>query len=212
MARLPVTHKMVKYESQKDISLRIIMQYENDGWPNNIEFLNCKEKWRIYRNATVRSLKEGKRYYLHEHTKFVLKYVKPFKVLKDLDIKEDIPYTRIDQIEDTKDHFEDTKDHFEEVYTTDNIFDPLVETPDKREMPKAKKNKRKTKADNKRYIADTVHQSKNQKEMFFLSLMPDVEKLTDENFLQFRINTIIDLQNFLINQSQTITDVNQDSS
>ncbi|XP_017492051.1 PREDICTED: uncharacterized protein LOC108380189 [Rhagoletis zephyria] len=195
--------------SRKDVTERAWNEVSQQMlWPVS----ECKEKWRNIRNNFVRSLKAPpsgsgakakKPYYLHDSLQFVLQYIRPVK--HSAGNESSVLYSDVDLF---------TESEEVEVFTEENSYDPIPETSQRVESGvKARKRKKEGDGDIAEAVMEIVKSRENRKgrdegrddgrRMFFLSLMPDVNKLSDENFMQFRINTIVELQKILLQQERS---------
>lgn len=157
----------------------------------------CKEKWKNIRNGFVRSLKPKltgytnckKKYYLHEEMQFVMPYLKP-AIFAEAGIipapecmltEEDRPV----DIKPLEDHDDDK---------------PLVKKP--------KKLRLKEKNDNKMFpewCQNKQEIDENPRKLFLVSLLPDVDKLSDEQMSAFRIKVLMLLEEIKCTQNNQFT-------
>lgn len=182
---------------------------------------DCKEKWKNIRNGFVRSLKPSpsgssskakKPYYLHDIMRFVLPYVRPVQHLENtgnISLSDTEIMTQPDE-----DESQSTKNVFEKN-TEDNknglVVEPskrIQETPFSVEKKKKKKNYIEEKDDVDQAVLQYIKEKKDNKtpdddrQMFLLSLLPDVRNLSEKKLRQFKIKTLILLEQLLTQQEQ----------
>ncbi|XP_036326814.1 uncharacterized protein LOC118739542 isoform X2 [Rhagoletis pomonella] len=176
----------------------------------NWSVADCKEKWKNMRNGFVRSLKPSpsgssskakKPYYLHDIMSFVLPYVKPVQHLETTCnfILPDSDVHHYDDVECT----ENDEFHCDEMPQTSKHSQ---NTPSSVEKKKRKKVEEKDEVDvamlnylqekNLRKTAD------NSRKMFLLSLLPEVTSLSDKRLRQFKIRTLLLLEELMSAQEQ----------
>ncbi|XP_036347516.1 uncharacterized protein LOC118756887 [Rhagoletis pomonella] len=183
----------------------------------NWSVAECKEKWRNIRNGFVRSLKPPpsgssskikKKYYLHEVMQFVLPYVKPVQhaeqtgniTLSDWDVH-----------------------HAEEVTTMEDGHesDITFETAQNTSTSTGQKRKRKKGSAGNDEVEEAVlgyitnrnakKTEDDSRKLFLLSLLPDVNSLSAARFRQFKIRSLLLVEDLLKNENEEFILPNQAS-
>ncbi|XP_044756990.1 uncharacterized protein LOC123315387 [Coccinella septempunctata] len=184
---------------------------------------DCKEKWKNIRNGFVRSLKPlplgstsktKKLYYLHDAMQFVLPYVRPIQqsqntsnpVTTEISNESTLQFDEDDCEHTTNDSTTNTEQHNDETSQTQAKRKLETSTTLDKKVERKKVKKEKDDADTaiREYLRDK-RESKTRlddKQMFLLSLLPDVSKLSDKNLRQFKIRTMILLEDMLTHQEQ----------
>lgn len=165
----------------------------------------CKEKWRNIRNGFVRSLKpspsgssssQKKKYYLNDLMGFVLPYVKPVQHVQQ---------TGNIILSDLDEHHSEVLEGMENTQDSDvavNITNCTEDTS----FGKEKKKKRKCSDEHDdvdKAVLAYIQEKKgreaqdNCRKMFLLSLLPDLNNLSDRQFRQFKIRSLLMVQELL---------------
>ncbi|XP_036320011.1 uncharacterized protein LOC118734394, partial [Rhagoletis pomonella] len=184
-----------------------------------LPFADCKDKWKNVRNNFVRSLKEPpsgssakakKPYYLHDILQFMLPYVRTVQhseknnsniLLSDMDISTEIEETDTEQ------------------NTSNSVFQPA-----KRNLPTectSNLRKKKKAGNGEEEIAGAVLQIVKERQdkkgpyegrrLFLMSLLSDVEKMTEEDYTEFRIYCLTGIQKFMRNSTNNFNLISSSS-
>ncbi|XP_076655286.1 uncharacterized protein LOC143360381 [Halictus rubicundus] len=192
-------HTLSDY-SRKDITEKAWNEVANEiKW----RVADCKEKWRNIRNGFVRSLKpaasgssakQRRQYYLHDVMQFVLPFVKPITHIEKCGKIPTPPNEEIQQTEDRDDTTTDTTDDMDREIQNENT---------------SRRKKLKFNEMDEMFIKYLERKTKNSTEdhrkMFLLSLLPDLHKLTDSEMREFKMKTLMSIDEILSRPRQEIS-------
>ncbi|XP_050563747.1 transcription factor Adf-1-like [Spodoptera frugiperda] len=151
----------------------------------------CKEKWKNLRYGLLRSLKlnpdgsEKKKYYLHDDMEFVLPFIRTYRA-------DPVVFQQIDA---------ETDEEMNGYNDQDNESAPLQIQYQEIEVPEPPKKRSKTNDNFIKYLQQKQSNNSNNNEvsddsrkMFLLSLLPEVNALTECQMRMFRrkIFTLLD--------------------
>ncbi|KAJ2941014.1 hypothetical protein O0L34_g13143 [Tuta absoluta] len=173
------------------------------AWREIAEAINsseheCKDRWRRLRTAFVRSLRQAKTshlnrspYYLHKYLTFLIPYCTKLKDYEETaasvspacsDEEEDnepilapAKKPKVESVEAESDPDDDDDDEKDETESAHEVY--IDES-----YKKPKKNRKRKKSLNEGEIS--------ARKMFLLSLIPDIESLTDDEMRAFRMTVI----------------------
>lgn len=170
---------------------------------------DCQTRWRNIRNGFVRSLKptpsgsstkQKKLYYLHEELQFVLPFV---KAIVHTDEPGNIPVPPEVNTENIESN--STTDEVPCTQATTNTLEtPSSGSVDSNTFKKPKIRKVTNEADKAfvDWIKKKEIKTDSARKMFLLSLLPDVENLSEEQMRKFRIKVLLLLEEMQSDQSQ----------
>ncbi|XP_071051653.1 uncharacterized protein [Onthophagus taurus] len=179
---------------------------------------DCKDKWKNIRNGFVRSLKppasgssakSKKPYYLHDIMQFVLPYVRPIQHLEktgNISLEESEIVTETDE--------DNPEPQLSYTLLEENKNDNVTKCSEESSFNFEKKKRKRRHAEEKdeidHAILDYIKEKKSNKtldddrRMFLLSLLPDIKNLSDKNMRQFKIKTLVLLEQLLTQQEKSI--------
>ncbi|XP_043258307.1 uncharacterized protein LOC122400747 [Colletes gigas] len=166
--------------------------------------VECKEKWKNIRNAFVRSLKaipsgsrakQKKPYYLHDIMQFLLPFVKPVIHAQDSGNHPPLSVTETSQEVKEQDETGTEIDVMEEPFLLTLKEDPESRRYRKRLKPYANEI-------DKLFVEYLQQKAKNSltddhRKMFLISLLPDVNKLSDTEMREFKLKVLTLLDEIL---------------
>ncbi|CAH4036285.1 unnamed protein product [Pieris brassicae] len=150
----------------------------------NTSVSECQVKWRNIRNGFVRSLKslphgkQKKLYHLHEELQFIVPFIKTL-----------VPETTNPTLDDEPVEIEVEPLNTEKPSTTVSNFKRRKIKKYRLERPDFS------------WIKNIKND--NPRKMFLLSLLPDVEKLTEEQMRKFRIKMLLLLEDIQMETEET---------
>lgn len=167
---------------------------------------DCQTKWRNIRNGFVRSLKptpsgsstkQKKLYYLHEELQFLLPFVKSIVHTNEPGNIPIPPKENTDESSSTTDEVPCTQK------PTDTLETPSSRSDESNSFKKPKIRKVTNEADKAfvDWIKKKETKTDSARKMFLLSLLPDVENLSEEQMRKFRIKVLLLLEEIQSNQS-----------
>ncbi|XP_068203957.1 uncharacterized protein [Palaemon carinicauda] len=206
--------------SRKDITEKAWSEVAKEM---NWKVADCKDKWRNIRNGFVRSLRaklpsgSGSRakkpYYLHDELQFLMPYIKPnahSAASSNVTLNSD----HIQEEEET----ELNENESEEPIHTDDSVNPQASSSSQANLDSmASANEKQSKK--RRAVGDPVDKTlmeylrkkkenldrrnpeEDARKMFLLSLLPDVNQLSDIGFRQFKIKSMLLVDELLANGS-----------
>ncbi|XP_057666124.1 uncharacterized protein LOC130899943 [Diorhabda carinulata] len=169
--------------------------------PNGQNVHECKEKWKNIRSAFVRSLKPSpgsskikRPYYLHDHLRFILPFVKTVNSIESVKVECPDDYSENqDSIPDDTDEqeiYEEALSPLPSILIDDNqLLDVTTES-----SPSRKKRKLDSPSYEFEYKKPRVIDDETAIHYFLLSLIPDLKGLTEAQLRNFKIKSLLLIQ------------------
>ncbi|KAF5279264.1 hypothetical protein FQR65_LT15449 [Abscondita terminalis] len=195
-------NKLPEY-SRKDVTDRA---WSEVAQKTNTSVANCQSRWRNIRNGFVRSLtssgsstKQKKLYYLHEELQFVLPFMKAIihtgepgniPLLSEVDTENIESNSSTDEVPCASS-------------STNTLETPSSGSVESNTFKKPKIRKVTNEADKAfvEWIKKKESKTDSARKMFLLSLLPDVENLSEEQMRKFRIKVLLLLEEIQSDQS-----------
>ncbi|XP_026732658.1 uncharacterized protein LOC113497335 [Trichoplusia ni] len=212
-----------------------------DAWANiaantNMSISDCKEKWRNIRSSFLRSMKPSgykvkKPYYLSEYLKFILPFLKPISGIENQEDQYDSQQNNTNEVGVVVDFIKaeptdvDNEENIENNADNTILSDLLsrkTATLRKRRRFIPKKNcteirnrgKLLTSSMQRNYstVPDLNASNNNAMRMFLMSLLPELETMTEDQVRMFKIKSMMLIDEIKVNYTQVRKDLQSNSN
>ncbi|CAH1638839.1 unnamed protein product [Spodoptera littoralis] len=195
--------------------------WEDIAASTNMSISDCKEKWRNIRSSFLRSMKQcgtkiKKPYYLTEYLRFIVPYLKP--TVSGIESADETQYhspqhanepeTLIIKTEPIDDNDENQEESNDNVILSDLLRQrPAVTRKRRRFIPVKKpyadlRPRSKPMTSLERNANNDLNPNNNAMKMFLLSLLPEIDTMTEDQRRLFKIKTMMLIDEIKVNYDQ----------
>lgn len=154
-------------------------------------------KWQNIRDSFTKSLRkksgDGRKtkYLYHDNLTFLLKVVQPYETQSSLDDSQNVQQSQVTETELEKEAVTDEMQVQSHVRQVDSRDSAIARGKERQNAPK----RRRLQEDVDKRLLQALQNPPDEDEAFFISITPMVQKMTDEEKLEFRMSVLKLIQN-----------------